>query len=82
MAKKKLDCILVVDLEATCWVGGPPEGQESEIIEIGLCVLHVSSGLAIYFLFSNLFAMMFQFALQKMNPELAAKRRAAARKKS
>lgn len=44
--------------------------------------LHVSSGLAIYFLFSNLFAMMFQFALQKMNPEVAAKRRARARKKS
>lgn len=44
--------------------------------------LHVSSGLAIYFLFSNLFAMMFQLALQKMNPEIAAKRRAGARKKS
>jgi inhibitor of KinA sporulation pathway (predicted exonuclease) len=44
MAKKKLDCILVVDLEATCWAGAPPEGQESEIIEIGLCVLDVASG--------------------------------------
>ncbi len=44
--------------------------------------LHVSSGLAIYFLFSNLFAMMFQFALQKMNPEVAAKRRAKARQKN
>ncbi len=43
--------------------------------------LHVSSGLALYFLFSNLFAMMFQVALQKMNPEVAAKRGAGARKK-
>jgi inhibitor of KinA sporulation pathway (predicted exonuclease) len=31
--------INVVDVEATCWVGSPPPGQVSEIIEIGLCVL-------------------------------------------
>jgi YidC/Oxa1 family membrane protein insertase len=31
--------------------------------------LHVSSGLAIYFLFSNLFGMMFQFMIQKWNPD-------------
>jgi inhibitor of KinA sporulation pathway (predicted exonuclease) len=36
---RQLDRVLVIDLEATCWEGGPPEGQESEIIEIGLCVL-------------------------------------------
>jgi inhibitor of KinA sporulation pathway (predicted exonuclease) len=41
---KKLDQILVVDLEATCWPGDPPEGQESDIIEIGLCALDVSTG--------------------------------------
>ena len=41
---RKLDKILVIDLEATCWEGGPPPGQQSEIIEIGLCVLDVSSG--------------------------------------
>jgi inhibitor of KinA sporulation pathway (predicted exonuclease) len=41
---KKLDQILVIDLEATCWEGNPPPGQESEIIEIGLCPLDVSSG--------------------------------------
>jgi len=35
--------------------------------------LQVSSGLAIYFLFSNLFGMALQFALQKLKPELAAK---------
>ena len=41
---KKLDQILVIDLEATCWEQGPPPGQESEIIEIGLCVLDVTTG--------------------------------------
>lgn len=40
---KLLDKILVIDLEATCWRGDPPEGQVSEIIEIGLCVLDVAS---------------------------------------
>jgi len=34
-----LDRILVVDIEATCWRGHPPLGQEREIIEIGLCPL-------------------------------------------
>jgi inhibitor of KinA sporulation pathway (predicted exonuclease) len=38
---RKLDQILVIDLEATCWEGNPPPGQTSEIIEIGLCVLDV-----------------------------------------
>lgn len=41
---RKLDQILVVDIEATCWSGSPPEGQETEVIEIGLCVLDVASG--------------------------------------
>lgn len=40
---RKLDRILVVDVESTCWDGPPPDGQESEIIEIGLCVLDVGS---------------------------------------
>ncbi|HPL68911.1 MAG TPA: 3'-5' exonuclease [Brevefilum sp.] len=39
-----LDQILVIDVEATCWEGDPPAGQSSEIIEIGLCMLDVSSG--------------------------------------
>lgn len=33
----------VVDVEATCWDGPPPPGQVSEIIEIGLCVLDLST---------------------------------------
>lgn len=41
---KKLDQILVIDLESTCWEGEPPAGQESDIIEIGLCMLDVATG--------------------------------------
>jgi inhibitor of KinA sporulation pathway (predicted exonuclease) len=37
-----LDRILVIDVEATCWRGHPPLGQEREIIEIGLCPLDVT----------------------------------------
>jgi inhibitor of KinA sporulation pathway (predicted exonuclease) len=40
---KKLDQILVIDVEATCWQGDPPPGQDHEIIEIGLCVLDVAT---------------------------------------
>ena len=36
-----LDQIIVIDVEATCWEGQPPPGEEPEIIEIGLCLLHV-----------------------------------------
>ena len=46
----KLDRILVVDVEATCWEGDPPPGQISEAesaavegIEIGLCVLDAAT---------------------------------------
>jgi inhibitor of KinA sporulation pathway (predicted exonuclease) len=40
---KRLDQILVIDLESTCWEGPPPPGQVSEIIEIGVCVVEVAS---------------------------------------
>lgn len=40
---KKLDQIIIVDLEATCWEGDPPPQQEQEIIEIGVCVLTLST---------------------------------------
>jgi inhibitor of KinA sporulation pathway (predicted exonuclease) len=40
---KKLDRILVVDIEATCWHGDPPAGQASDIIEIGVCMLDVET---------------------------------------
>ena len=40
---RRLDVILVVDVESTCWEGSPPPGQSSEIIEIGLCPVDVNT---------------------------------------
>lgn len=40
---KKLDAILVVDLESTCWQGAPPSDQQSDIIEVGLTVLDLKT---------------------------------------
>lgn len=42
---RRLDRILIVDLECTCWNGPPPEGQDKEIIEIGLCEYDPQIGL-------------------------------------
>ncbi len=41
---KKLRTILVVDVEATCWEGEPPPGEQAEIIEIGWAILDVPTG--------------------------------------
>ncbi|MBJ7427386.1 MAG: exonuclease domain-containing protein [Bacteroidia bacterium] len=41
---KKLDKILIVDIEATCWEGALPEGMANDIIEIGICLLDVNTG--------------------------------------
>ncbi|ANZ34812.1 DNA polymerase III [Lentzea guizhouensis] len=40
----KLDQVLVVDVESTCWEGTPPPREASEIIEIGICPVEVGSG--------------------------------------
>jgi len=40
---KRLDQIIVVDLECTCWESEPPPGQIGEIIEIGVCLLDSNS---------------------------------------
>lgn len=40
---KRLDQILVIDLESTCWEGSPPDGQKSEIIEVGICTVDVAT---------------------------------------
>jgi inhibitor of KinA sporulation pathway (predicted exonuclease) len=40
----KLDKLIVIDIEATCWDGDPPKDQEAEIIEIGVCVLDIPTG--------------------------------------
>lgn len=44
MARNKLDKIIVVDLEATCWEGEIPPGMRSDIIEIGAVSLNVATG--------------------------------------
>ncbi len=41
---KATDKIIIIDLEATCWQGKIPEGQENEIIEIGLAILNTKTG--------------------------------------
>jgi len=41
---RKLDKIVVVDIEATCWEGKDPEDMESDIIEVGICLLDVNTG--------------------------------------
>jgi inhibitor of KinA sporulation pathway (predicted exonuclease) len=40
---KQLDKIIVIDVESTCWEGEPPAGQSSEIIEIGVVALDIST---------------------------------------
>lgn len=41
---KRLDHILVIDIEATCWeTNPPPHGQTSDVIEIGVCPVEVST---------------------------------------
>lgn len=37
------DKILICDLEATCWEENPPPNAESEIIEIGICILDLKT---------------------------------------
>jgi len=41
---RRLDQIIVLDVESTCWDGPPPPGEENEIIEIGICTLEVATG--------------------------------------
>jgi inhibitor of KinA sporulation pathway (predicted exonuclease) len=40
---KLFDKIVTIDLEATCWPKQPPQGQKSEIIEIGICTLDLKT---------------------------------------
>lgn len=43
--RRKLDKIIVADLEATCWEprDSKPAGEESEIIELGVCFLNLKT---------------------------------------
>lgn len=38
-----VDLLNVIDVEATCWEGGPPPGQRNEIIEIGLTTVDLAA---------------------------------------
>lgn len=40
---RRLDRIVVIDVESTCWQGAVPAGQTAEIIEIGLCLLDTAT---------------------------------------
>jgi inhibitor of KinA sporulation pathway (predicted exonuclease) len=40
---QKLDKIIIVDIEATCWQGANPPGMENDIIEIGICLLDLKT---------------------------------------
>ena len=40
----KLDKLIIIDVESTCWEGEPPVDQLSEVIEIGICCLNMTSG--------------------------------------
>jgi inhibitor of KinA sporulation pathway (predicted exonuclease) len=35
--------LIIIDLEASCWRKNPPDGQESEIIEIGICPFELAT---------------------------------------
>ncbi|MFN8372868.1 MAG: 3'-5' exonuclease [Anaerolineae bacterium] len=35
--------LIIVDVEATCWKHEPPPGEQSEIIEIGVCKLNLET---------------------------------------
>lgn len=39
MTRVRLDRLVVFDVEETCWEDGPPEGQRTEIVEIGAAEL-------------------------------------------
>jgi len=41
--RKRLERLVIVDLECTCWQGGPKYGQEMEVIEIGICTLDLAT---------------------------------------
>ena len=44
MTRRRLDQVLVIDLESSCWEKEPPKDQVSEIIEIGLCLYDIQQG--------------------------------------
>jgi inhibitor of KinA sporulation pathway (predicted exonuclease) len=37
------DVVVIVDIESTCWEHDAPAGEQSEIIEVGVCTLDVNT---------------------------------------
>ena len=65
---------MVVQQKMTPAAGDPTQRKMMMALPIVFTFffLNFSSGLVLYFLFSNLFGMMFQVSFQRLNPELAA----------
>ena len=38
-----LDQVLVIDIEATCWQGPPPAGEDNDVVEVGIATLDLET---------------------------------------
>jgi inhibitor of KinA sporulation pathway (predicted exonuclease) len=43
MLMRKLDKVVIIDIEATCWNGDPPQDMKNDIIEVGVCLLDIQN---------------------------------------
>jgi YidC/Oxa1 family membrane protein insertase len=73
---------MVVQQKMTPTAGDPMQKRMMMLLPVVFTFffLNLSSGLVVYFLFSNLFAMMFQVLMQRWKPELAPKRKSLPKK--
>ena len=73
---------MVVQQKMTPSAGDPMQKRMMMLLPVVFTFffLNLSSGLVVYFLFSNLFAMMFQVLMQRWKPELAPKRKSSPKK--
>ena len=73
---------MVVQQKMTPAAGDPMQRRMMMLLPVVFTFffLNLSSGLVVYFLFSNLFAMMFQVLMQRWKPELAPKRKSSPKK--
>ena len=73
---------MVVQQKMTPAAGDPMQRRMMMLLPVVFTFffLNLSSGLVVYFLFSNLFAMMFQVLMQRLKPELASKRKSRPKK--
>ena len=73
---------MVVQQKMTPAAGDPMQKRMMMLLPVVFTFffLNLSSGLVVYFLFSNLFAMMFQVLMQRWKPELAPKRKSLPKK--